>query len=84
MDSCIRIEQLNSKYTIILDYWQTSYELETRETYRDAEDFAFYFARRIRLDVYFRGEKLCLGGWMRLVQVSKGVSELYINVASKI
>lgn len=54
----IRIEQSNGTYVVILEYGSTRQEMDKRDGYTDAENFACYLARQMRFPVYFEGRKI--------------------------
>lgn len=54
----IRIEQGKDGFSIILDHHGSSQEMDHRRDYSDAEQYALYLARRMKLDVYFMGKKI--------------------------
>jgi len=58
MNDQVRIEPKGGKYAVVLLHGGLSQEMDVRDTYSDAEDFAFYVARRVKLDIYFAGKKL--------------------------
>lgn len=58
MKDQVRIEQSNGKYAVLLEQSGTSHEMDRRNTFEDAKDFAFYLAKSVKLDVYFEGKKI--------------------------
>ncbi|MEB3102875.1 hypothetical protein [Ferviditalea candida] len=58
MSDQVRIEPKGGKFAVVLEHGGSTQEMDVRNTYRDAEEFAFYVARRVKLDVYFKGQKL--------------------------
>lgn len=58
MSDQVRIEPKGGKFSVVLEHGGSTQEMDVRNTYRDAEDFAFYVARRVKLDVYFIGQKI--------------------------
>lgn len=56
MTDQVRIEPRGEKFAVVLQHGGSTQEMDMRDTYRDAEKFAFYVARRVKLDVYFLGE----------------------------
>lgn len=58
MSDQVRIEPKGQKFAIVLEHGGSTQEMDVRDTYPDAEAFAFYVARRVKLDVYFKGQKL--------------------------
>jgi hypothetical protein len=58
MKDQVRIEQKDGKFAIILTHHNHNQEMDVRETYPDAESYAFYLARSMNLDVYYLGQKV--------------------------
>jgi len=54
----VRIEQKSERFAIVLEHGGSMQEMDVRDTYKDAEDFAFYVTRRVKLDGYVNGQKL--------------------------
>lgn len=58
MSNQVRIEPKGDKFAVVLEHGGSTQEMDVRKTYRDAEEFAFYVARRVKLDVYYKGQKI--------------------------
>jgi hypothetical protein len=58
MSDQIRIEPRGEKFAIVLEYGGSMLDMDVREPYKDAEEFAFYLASCIKLDVYHKGKKI--------------------------
>lgn len=56
MSNHVRIEPKGEKFAVVLEHGGSTQEMDVRDTYRDAEEYAFYVARRVKLDVYYRGQ----------------------------
>jgi hypothetical protein len=54
----IRIEPKSGGFSVILEHGGSSQEMDKRSTYQDAEQYAFYLARRLKLDVVYLGKKI--------------------------
>jgi len=54
----IRIEFKGIKFVVVLEHNGNKQEMELWDTYRNAEDFAFYLARLLKLEVFFQGKKI--------------------------
>jgi hypothetical protein len=58
MSDEVRIEPKGGKFAVVLEHGGSTQEMDVRNSYREAEDFAFYVASRVKLDVYFKGQKI--------------------------
>lgn len=58
MSNQIRIEPKGDRFAVVLDHGGSTQEMDVRNSYADAEDFAFYVSERVKLDVYYRGKKV--------------------------
>ncbi|MFC0213864.1 hypothetical protein ACFFK0_15645 [Paenibacillus chartarius] len=58
MSDQVRIEPKGEKFAVVLEHGGSIQEMDVRDTYRDAEKFAFYVAERVKLDVYYNGRKI--------------------------
>jgi len=58
MSDQVRIEPKGGKFAVVLEHGGSMQEMDVRDSYRDAEKFAFYVARRVKLDVYYQGQKV--------------------------
>ncbi|WP_238392700.1 hypothetical protein [Paenibacillus antri] len=54
----IRIESKGEKFAVVLEHGGSTQEMDVRDAYADAEDYAFYLAQRLKMDVYYRGQKI--------------------------
>jgi hypothetical protein len=55
----IRIEPKGSAFSVqLVENGGKTQEMDVRVTYTDAENFAFYLAVRLHLDVYYLGKKV--------------------------
>lgn len=54
----IRIVPQGEKFAVELEHGGSTQEMDVRDTYADAENYAFYLAQRVKLDVYYRGQKI--------------------------
>lgn len=57
MQDQVRIEKRNNRYEILLVESGSAHVMDTRPTWEEAEDFAFYLAKSLRLAVYFKGKR---------------------------
>jgi hypothetical protein len=58
MANQLRIEPKEENFAVVLEHRGSIQEMDVRNTIEDAKDFAFYLARRLKLDVYYRGNKM--------------------------
>lgn len=58
MKDQVRIEQSNGNFTVMLEQFGMSHEMDRRSTIEDAKDYAFYLANSVSLDVYYEGKKI--------------------------
>ncbi|MGG1314211.1 hypothetical protein [Cohnella laeviribosi] len=58
MNNQVRIEPKGGKFAVVLEHDGSTQEMDVRDTYQEAEKYAFYVASRVKLDVYYRGQKL--------------------------
>lgn len=54
----IRIVSQGEKFGVVLEHGGSTQEMDVRNAYADAEDYAFYLAQRMKVDVYYRGQKI--------------------------
>ncbi|WP_373230619.1 hypothetical protein [Cohnella sp.] len=54
----IRIVPQGEKFAVELEHSGSTQEMDVRNAYADAEDYAFYLAQRMKVDVYYRGQKI--------------------------
>ncbi|MCD1261276.1 hypothetical protein B5M42_020965 [Paenibacillus athensensis] len=54
----LRVEPKGNKFAVVLEHHGSSQEMDVRNTLEDATHFAFYLARRLKLDVYYQGKRL--------------------------
>ncbi|THF74377.1 hypothetical protein [Cohnella fermenti] len=54
----VRIEPKGSVYSVQFVENGRAQEMDVRQTYADAEDFAFYLAGQLQLDVFYLGKKV--------------------------
>lgn len=54
----IRITESENGFAICLVQDGKPHEMDRRSTWADAEEFAFYLAARLKLDVFYRGQKV--------------------------
>jgi hypothetical protein len=58
MSDQLRIEPKGDKFAVVLEHYGSTQEMDIRNTVEDATEFAFYLARRLKLDVYYRGNQI--------------------------
>ncbi|MBB6732785.1 hypothetical protein [Cohnella zeiphila] len=54
----IRIEAKGNQFVVQFVENGKVQDMDSRNTYKDAEDFAFYLAERLKLDVFYQGQKV--------------------------
>lgn len=58
MNDQILIEPRDGKFAVVLEFGGEIQEMDVRDTYRNAEKLAFYLARRLKLEVFYEGQKV--------------------------
>jgi len=58
MSDQVRIELKGNRFAVVLEHGGSTQEMDVRDTYPDAEAFALYVARRVKLDVYYLGQHI--------------------------
>lgn len=58
MSDQVRIEPKGGKFAVVLEHDGLTQEMDVRDTYQEAEKYAFYVASLVKLDVYYRGQKI--------------------------
>lgn len=56
MNNQVRIEPKGGKFAVVLEHDGSTQEMDVRDTYQEAEEYAFYVASRVKLDVYYQGQ----------------------------
>ncbi|OBZ15757.1 hypothetical protein A7975_30360 [Bacillus sp. FJAT-26390] len=54
----VRIESKGVKFVVVLEHNGNKQEMDLWDTYRNAENFAFYLARLLKLEVFFQEKKI--------------------------
>jgi hypothetical protein len=54
----VRIEPKGNQFAVVLEYLGSIQEMDVRDTSKEAEDYALYLARTLKLDVYMQGNKI--------------------------
>jgi hypothetical protein len=54
----VRIELKEGKFAVVLEQYGQQQEIDVRDTFKDAEDYAFYLSRLVKLEVYYQGQKI--------------------------
>lgn len=54
----VRIEEKSGEFAIVLVKSEQSHEMDQRPHFEDAKEYALYLARRMKLDVFYKGQKI--------------------------
>lgn len=54
----IQIADQGSTFAVLFVQDGNPHEMDMRNTFADAEEFAFYLAARLKVDVYYRDKRL--------------------------
>lgn len=58
MSEQVRIESKGDKFAVVLEHIGSVKEMDVRDTYRDAQEYAFYLAGLLKLEVFYKGQKI--------------------------
>jgi hypothetical protein len=58
LEDQVRIEERNPGFAIVLIQSANSHDMDKRNSYKEAEGYALYLAKSLKLNVYYQGKRV--------------------------